>query len=74
MSPKMTSMLVVILAIITILCDRESRAENWPGWRGPNRNGVTSDTGVPTTWSATENVLWKMPVPGAGISRQVSVM
>src|SRR5206468_5671253 len=47
------------------------RAENWPGWRGPNRNGVTSDTGVPTTWSATENVLWKMPVPGAGISNPV---
>ena len=46
-------------------------AENWPGWRGPNRNGVTSDTGVPTTWSATENVLWKSPVQGIGTSNPV---
>lgn len=46
-------------------------AENWPGWRGPNRNGVTTDTGVPTTWSATDNVLWKMPLPGIGTSNPV---
>lgn len=46
-------------------------AENWPGWRGPNRNGVTSDIGVSTTWSATENVLWKMPLPGIGTSNPV---
>lgn len=46
-------------------------AENWPGWRGPDRSGVTSDTGVPTTWSATENVLWKMPLPGIGTSNPV---
>ena len=46
-------------------------AENWPGWRGPNRNGVTSDAGVPTTWSPTENVLWKSPLPGIGTSNPV---
>jgi outer membrane protein assembly factor BamB len=32
---------------------------------------VTSDNGVPTTWSATENVLWKSPVPGIGTSNPV---
>lgn len=46
-------------------------AENWPGWRGPNRNGVTSDAGVPTTWSPTENVLWRSPLPGIGTSNPV---
>ena len=59
--------LLLSFLLLSGRCD----AENWPGWRGPNRNGVTSDTGVPTTWSATENVLWKMPVPGAGISNPV---
>ncbi len=48
-------------------------AEDWPGWRGPQRNGVTKDTGVPTTWSATKNILWKLPLPGTGISNPVIV-
>ena len=48
-------------------------AEDWPGWRGPQRNGVTTDTGVPTTWSATQNVLWKNPLPGTGISNPIIV-
>ncbi|MGE5194199.1 MAG: PQQ-binding-like beta-propeller repeat protein, partial [Deltaproteobacteria bacterium] len=48
-----------------------ARAENWPGWRGPVRTGVTTDSGVPTTWSATENVLWKVPVPGTGTANPV---
>ena len=46
-------------------------AENWPGWRGPNRNGVSSETGIPTKWSGTENVLWKTPLTGSGISNPV---
>ena len=46
-------------------------AENWPGWRGPLRTGVTSDTGVPETWSAETNVLWKTPIAGIGTSNPV---
>lgn len=37
-------------------------AENWPHWRGPNHNGVGSGE-VPLTWSADENVAWKIPLP-----------
>lgn len=48
-----------------------SLAADWPGWRGPARNGVTDDIGVPTTWSATQNVLWKVEVPGSGISNPI---
>ena len=40
---------------------------DWPWWRGPNRNGIASaDQHPPLTWSETENVLWKSPVPGRG--------
>lgn len=39
-------------------------AENWPHWRGPFFNGSTPEKNLPTTWSATENVLWKTPLPG----------
>lgn len=42
-------------------------SEDWPWWRGPQRNGVASaDQNPPLTWSATENVLWRAPVPGRG--------
>ncbi|MGH9159063.1 MAG: PQQ-binding-like beta-propeller repeat protein [Vicinamibacteraceae bacterium] len=38
-------------------------AGNWPQWRGPSLDGVSTDTGLPTTWSATDNVAWKLPLP-----------
>lgn len=39
-------------------------AANWPHWRGPNFNGSTSEKNLPTSWSTTENVAWKTPLPG----------
>jgi outer membrane protein assembly factor BamB len=42
-------------------------ANDWPWWRGPNRNGVADAAQKPPLkWSETENVLWKTPVPGRG--------
>jgi len=41
-------------------------AENWPQWRGPFLNGSTTETGLPATWSKTENVAWVAPMPGPG--------
>ncbi len=38
-------------------------AENWPQWRGPGLDGVSKETGVPTQWSTTENVSWKLALP-----------
>ena len=43
----------------------------WPQFRGPNGQGVSAESGVPLTWSATENVLWKTPIPGRGHSSPV---
>jgi outer membrane protein assembly factor BamB len=57
--------------LVFTLCTSLARAENWPGWRGPSRNGVSSETSVPTTWSADENILWKVPVPGTGTGNPI---
>ena len=38
-------------------------AENWPQWRGPKLNGVSSEKGLPLKWSTTENISWKLPMP-----------
>ncbi len=40
------------------------RAENWPQWRGPKNNGISNETNTPTKWSKTENVVWRLPMPG----------
>ena len=37
-------------------------AENWPGWRGPDRNGVSPESGLPERWSENDGVLWRQAV------------
>jgi outer membrane protein assembly factor BamB len=40
---------------------------DWPWWRGPNRDGIASaDQSPPLKWSETQNVLWKIAIPGRG--------
>jgi outer membrane protein assembly factor BamB len=43
-----------------------ARAGNWPHWRGPAYDGVSKETGLPMEWSATKNIVWKLPLPGIG--------
>ncbi len=41
-----------------------TQAENWPNWRGPKNDGISHETHVPVKWSETENIAWKLPMPG----------
>ncbi len=43
----------------------------WPQWRGPNGSGAASDSNPPTKWSESENVKWKIDVPGIGSSTPI---
>ena len=45
----------------------EFSPNDWPWWRGPQRNGVASaDQKPPLTWTETKNVIWKAAIPGRG--------
>ncbi len=46
-------------------------AENWPGWRGPRGDGTSTESVVPTTWSETEHIAWKTPIPYGGHSSPI---
>lgn len=46
-------------------------AGDWPGWRGPNGDGVSGDKNVPLRWGPGQNVTWKVEVPGVGHSSPV---
>ena len=43
-------------------------AENWPNWRGPNQDGSSSETGLPSKFSPKEGVKWAADVPGIAAS------
>jgi outer membrane protein assembly factor BamB len=43
----------------------------WPQWRGPEANGVARHANPPVTWSETNNVRWKIALPGKGHSSPV---
>jgi len=44
------------------------QAENWPGWRGPNGDGTSSERNLPVRWSRTENIAWRLELPGPAAS------
>ncbi len=67
-----------ILALITIaLVPLATHAEpldasrQWGQWRGPLATGVAPHADPPIQWSETENVRWKVPLPGLGHSTPV---
>jgi len=55
-----------------LCCCVAAVADNeWPQFRGPDGQGHAATTGLPTTWSETENIVWKSAVPGEGHSSPV---
>ena len=38
-------------------------AANWPEWRGPSRDGHSTETNLPAKWSpAGDNLAWRIPI------------
>ena len=54
----------------TTFCSAAS-AGNWPVWRGPTSNGIAASGDYPRSWSATENVEWKVKLDGRGASTPI---
>jgi outer membrane protein assembly factor BamB len=45
--------------------------ETWPGFRGHGMSGIAPSRGTPDRWSKTENVRWKVAIPGQGWSSPI---
>lgn len=45
--------------------------DNWPQFRGPDGMGHSNATGLPVTWSETQNIKWKTAIHGKGWSSPV---
>ena len=44
--------LLVLSALLMVAANHAVMADNWPHWRGPNRNGASAETGLPVSWGA----------------------
>jgi outer membrane protein assembly factor BamB len=53
---------VWVIAALTLPAATILRGADWPDWRGPARTGVSTETGLPSTWSPMgENLAWHVP-------------
>jgi outer membrane protein assembly factor BamB len=48
-----------------------SADDNWPKFRGQGAGVVDDDPALPDSWSDSENVVWKLDVPGLGWSSPI---
>src|SRR6187402_1433097 len=46
-------------------------ALRWANWRGPDNDGSTPAGSYPVRWSETNNIRWKIALPGKGCSTPI---
>ncbi len=61
----------VLLVVLFFSANACLMAEDWPRFRGPNGSGISDSNVVPMSWSDSENIKWKMELPGPGGSSPI---
>jgi outer membrane protein assembly factor BamB len=62
----------VIIGLIVLSGAANLTAEgNWPRFRGPNNGAIPDNPKLPDRWSPTENIAWRVDVPGLGWSSPI---
>ncbi|HVR30844.1 MAG TPA: PQQ-binding-like beta-propeller repeat protein, partial [Thermoanaerobaculia bacterium] len=66
------SAVLLAAALALVAGSASGRSDNWPAFRGADAmSQAADDPRLPETWSATENVAWKTPIPGLAWSSPV---
>jgi outer membrane protein assembly factor BamB len=72
---KKSAAIIISFAVLTALVSKDacgaSGSDFWPTWRGPDSTGAARTGNPPITWSETENVKWKVKVPGESLSSPI---
>src|SRR5688572_19759756 len=62
---KRDSRFSLLMTFALMLSAAALLSADWPEWRGPARTGVSTETGLPSSWSpAGENLAWKVEFGG----------
>src|SRR5262245_48073316 len=62
-----------LLACLLFTVSTSLLAEDWPEFRGPTGQGISSEKNLPTEWGPDKNIKWKTAIPGLGWSQPVLV-
>ena len=62
------SCLPVGVFTVSLVLIGAAHGTDWPGWRGADGNGVSSESVLPAEWSAEKNVVWSIDLPKWGNS------
>jgi outer membrane protein assembly factor BamB len=60
-------------ALLVLVCGGPASTQggDWPGFRGPNFDGTSTETNAPLHWGPSKNVRWKFELPGPGNSSPI---
>ncbi len=66
---KLAESMLFTVAMCTVIIGTSSSAADWPQWRGPERNGISHETGLSREWPKDGPKLWwKVTDIGTGYS------
>ena len=69
--PSALRLSLIPLVLIAWMIAGTAWGGNWPQWRGPTGDGVSTETDLPVAWNEGSGVVWKCQVPGWGNSTPV---
>src|SRR4026207_1744618 len=58
----------VACALLLLTISGAGAEIQWPLFRGPDAGAIPDNPALPAPWSETENIAWKVPIPGLGRS------
>ncbi len=73
---RRTSLVVVAATAVALSASASASAaadagRQWANWRGPLHTGEAPHADPPVRWSETENVRWKVAIPGRGLASPI---
>jgi outer membrane protein assembly factor BamB len=61
-------MAAMVCAFITLFATAQAPAADWPQFRGPTGEGLSTEAVLPLEWSEEKNIRWATEIPGRGWS------
>ena len=62
---------LAVACAVAVFSSTAAAQGDWRQFRGPKAGGVADGARLPERWSATDNVVWSVDVPGRGWSSPI---
>lgn len=68
---KLPYQVSAVLLVLLAMTSAPIQAGDWPRFRGPNGDGVSTEGPIPAKWDLATNLKWKADLPGKGSSSPI---